>query len=157
MKTTFTPIVEVSPLCENFAKKIGFVFTDYSLLRTKENWLILDINWSAEGDWYYKLKYAQDDGSMHSDRSEEQILRFDGVQHAYYANGKRYFTNFTLNCGIKWDKGRQDLYRLSHCVPHKYGAAVYFSPRGFAMKSKTLVNWNNKEFWDNFDKKNENS
>lgn len=148
MKTNFTPIVQISLLSEKFAKKIGFEFTNYHLARTKEGWLILYVDWTAQGDWYYKTKYANDYGSMHSNREEIQELEFIQLPHKYYFSGKGRRTKLAISVGIRWDKGRRDLYRLSHYQNTKYGAVVYFSPRGFARKETVLTKWDNQEYWD---------
>jgi len=148
----FTPIVRISPLSENFAKKIGFEFTDYSLHQTSENWLVLYASWTAKDDFYYKVKYCADDGSMHGNRTETQMLCFPELKHNYYSGGKRFRTNFSIECGLSWNTGLTDLYRLSHFQPSKRDVSVYFSPRGFGKIQTKLTSWRNEEFWNNFGK-----
>jgi hypothetical protein len=149
-----TPIVNISPLSENFARKIGFVFTDYFLAETSEGWPMLHVEWSANEDYRYKLKYAQSDATGSGPGNEtQQFLSFKGVYHPYYAGGKKRMTDFVLELGINY-KGPRLQYRVSHFDNIKYGVCVYFSPYKFGSKYKTLTSWRNEEFWAKFDKEN---
>ena len=148
----------LSPDDADVMKKMGFRLTRLSMDKTVENWLIANIDWTADEGDAWKTKYPTENGSGSSYYAEYGCFSFMEVESPYGENlgieskhshiGKVWF-----EAGIEFEnedseKQISEYWEYTYSVNTKYGICLYFKPAGFGKIETRLVNHKREDLVD---------